>query len=91
VVAPLLRDTLFAGVDLRALSNRNTVQGGRAGGYLVTSLTLTSPNLVRGLELSAGVYNLFDVPYGDPGGEEHVQNVIPREGRVFRLKVTYAF
>jgi iron complex outermembrane receptor protein len=91
VVAPLWRDKLFAGADLRALSNRNTVSGGRAGGYLVTNLTLTSFNLVRGLELSAGVYNLFDVPYGDPGGEEHVQNVVPREGRVFRLKITYAF
>jgi iron complex outermembrane receptor protein len=36
-------------------------------------------------------YNLFDTHYGYPGAEDHVQDVLPQEGRSVRLKLTYSF
>jgi iron complex outermembrane receptor protein len=54
-------------------------------------LTLLFPKLLPGLEFSTSLYNLFDVPYGDPGSEEQVQDVIAQDGREFRVQLTYEF
>jgi outer membrane receptor for ferrienterochelin and colicin len=62
-----------------------------ADNFWITNLTMTYENLVKGLELSASVYNLFDVDYGHPGGGEHVQDIIEQDGRSFRVKLTYRF
>jgi len=47
--------------------------------------------LLKNLDLSASVYNLFDKKYGDPGGAEHLQDIIDQDGRTFRVKLTYRF
>jgi iron complex outermembrane receptor protein len=91
VVAPLYRDKLFAGGELWYLSDRITLARERAGDAVVTNLTLSARNLFKGLELSATLYNLFDVDYGDPGSTEHRQDIIDQDGRTFRVKLTYAF
>ena len=43
------------------------------------------------LEISAGLYNLFDVEYAYPAFAEHAQEVIEQDGRMFRIKLTYRF
>lgn len=65
--------------------------GSSAGDYFITNVTLYSRNIFKTLEVSGGVFNLFDMEYEDPGGEEHAQDVIEQDGRVFRIKITYAF
>jgi iron complex outermembrane receptor protein len=35
--------------------------------------------------LSGSIRNLFDRAYADPGSAEHRQNVIPQDGRSFRI------
>jgi len=47
--------------------------------------------VVKGLEVSASVYNLFDRKYGEPGSGEHPQDVIEQDGRSVRLQLTYGF
>lgn len=91
LTVPLADGRLFAGIEEQYTSSRKTAQGGRAPGYWLTNLTLLAPRLAADLDLSASVYNLFDADYGDPAGEEHVQNVIPQDGRSFRAKLTYRF
>lgn len=71
---PLLGDKVFLGVEERFTSRRKSVIGNYAKEYFVTNLTLFSRDLLKNLELSASVYNLFDYRFGDPGGEEHVQD-----------------
>lgn len=88
---PLYQDKLFSGLEMQYTSARKTRAGGEAKGFLVTNLTLFSQHVLKGLEVSASIYNLFDVHYGDPGSEEHRQEVIPQDGRAFRLKLTYGF
>jgi iron complex outermembrane receptor protein len=91
VVVPVWSDKLFTGVELQYIADRKTPKGGAADSATVVNLTLLARNLARGLEISGSVYNLFDKAYGVPGGEEHVQNVIPQDGRTFRIKVTASF
>jgi iron complex outermembrane receptor protein len=60
-------------------------------GFLIANLTLFSHDVVKGLNVSASVYNLFDARYGYPGAEDHLQDVIQQDGRSFRLKLTFRF
>ncbi len=96
LVLPLVRERLFAGIEEQYTSSRKTVSGGETGGFAVTNLTLFSPGLAEGLDLSASVYNLFDKKYSDPGSEEHFSadyplDAIEQDGLGFRVKMTYAF
>ena len=102
---PVVRDKLFASLELQYTSNRRslhntsdtisgqplTVQGEEAGGFAVVNVTLFSRNLIKNLEVSASVYNLLDTQYGDPASSFHTQDVIAQDGRSFRVKLTYHF
>ena len=55
------------------------------------NLTLFTKNLVKGLEISGTVYNLLDRHYADPSTPFLPEDVIPQDGRTFRLKLTYRF
>jgi len=92
LIAPIWSNTFFAGVETQYMSGRKTTSGGNVGDYVITNLTLFSKNtLVKGLDLSASVYNVFDEKYLDPGSEEHTQNGIEQEGLTFRFKAGFNF
>ncbi len=91
LIAPFIKGTLFTGIEEQYMSKRKTLKGNNAEGFFVTNLTLFSRNLLKGLEISGSIYNVFDKKYGDPGSEEHLQDIIQQDGRSFRLKITYAF
>jgi iron complex outermembrane receptor protein len=91
LLAPVFQDKLFAGLEMQYMSDRKTLANRHTPGFLLTNITLFNQHLIKGLEISASVYNLFDTRYGDPGAEEHRQDVIPQDGRSFRLKITYEF
>jgi iron complex outermembrane receptor protein len=91
LIVPLYADKVFAGAEVQYMSKRKTLKGQDTGEVVITNITLFSQRILKGLELSASVYNFFDKKYGDPGGEEHLQDVIRQDGRNFRVKLTYAF
>jgi iron complex outermembrane receptor protein len=88
---PLWRDKIFLGIEEQYTSKRKTPKGNFARAYAVTNVTLFGRRLLKNLEASASVYNLFDDDYGDPGSVEHAQALIPQDGRTFRVKLTYRF
>jgi outer membrane receptor for ferrienterochelin and colicin len=88
---PLLKGKVFASMNADYVSRRRTLAGNYAGAYLIPSFTLFSRDAVRGWDFSASVYNAFDSVYGDPGGGEHLQNIIYQDGRNFRVKLAYRF
>ena len=88
---PLVRDRLFAGLEWQYTSGRMTAVGTEAAGFGVVNATLFSQKLARGLEISASVYNLLDRQYSDPATPLHQQDTLQRDGRSFRVKVTYRF
>lgn len=97
---PLWTDKIFAGLEYQYTSQRDsfhntteprTVQGERVRGYGVVNFTLFSHDIVKNLECSASIYNLLDETYSDPATRFHAQDMLQREGRTFRVKVTYRF
>jgi iron complex outermembrane receptor protein len=104
ITIPLLKEKIFMGIEEQFTDRRKTlVAGNFAKSYFVTNLTLFSRELLKNLELSASLYNLFDYRYGDPGGAEHIQDpsrfvdpshpldIIQQDGRTFRVRLTYKF
>ncbi|MEY2409178.1 MAG: iron complex outerrane recepter protein [Verrucomicrobiota bacterium] len=90
-IAPLYKEKIFAGLEVQASSSRRTVRGGEAGAFAVCNLTLFSHEIVKGLDLSASVYNLFDARFSDPVSLDFAQDKIRQDGRNFRVKLTYRF
>ncbi len=88
---PLYRNTLFISPELQYLGATRTIAGNRADDFLVANVTLFSQHIIKDLEVSASVYNLFDTTYGYPGAEDHLQDVIEQDGRSVRVKATYRF
>lgn len=94
---PLFGQALRAGIELQAASAVRTVTEGRLPGYWVTNFTLSTFKPIRGLELSASIYNLFDREIRGPASIEHLDGLgrqlqgIPQDERVWRLKATYSF
>jgi iron complex outermembrane receptor protein len=101
VSVPLWKEKIFASAELQAVSRRTSshlgteVPGSDAGAYGVVNLTLFSQNLVKGLDISASVYNLLDRKFSDPAsqvhGRLHEQDTLEQDGRTFRVKLTYRF
>lgn len=91
LIAPLLEEKLFAGIELQYTDKVKTLAGRHAHDFFVTNLTLFSKNLAKGLETSVSIYNLFDEKYGHPGSGEHTQDIINQDGRSFMFKLTYRF
>ena len=91
LILPILKERIFVGVEEQFMSHRKTLVHNEADEYFITNLTLLSKKLIKGLEISASVYNLFDKKYGDPGSGEHVQDTIQQDGIHYRLKLTYSF
>jgi iron complex outermembrane receptor protein len=91
LAVPLWRQKIFASAEIQAMSSRTTVEGGTVGGYWVANITLFSHDIVKNLEMSASIYNLFDRHYSDPVSPEFTQPSIVQNGRTFRVKLTYKF
>ncbi|MDB6065276.1 MAG: outer rane receptor for ferrienterochelin and colicin [Pedosphaera sp.] len=101
---PVWREKVFADLEFQYTSDRQsllstnngigqplTIQGGTAGGFAVVNFTIFTRELVKNLEVSASIYNILDAQYGDPASRFHVQDIIPQDGRSFRVKATYRF
>ncbi len=99
LIAPLWQDKVFVGFETQFMSSRKTppkpvngnTTGGRVGDNVISNLTVYTQNWVKGLELSAGAYNLFDERYFDPASADHVQNAIQQDGLTFRVKGSMDF
>jgi outer membrane receptor for ferrienterochelin and colicins len=97
LIYPLIKNRFYAGIENIYNSGRKTLIGSRTDDFLITNLTLTYDNAVKGLDLQLGLYNLFDVKYGYPGFNEHIQDtdhmmpVINQDGRTVGVKATYRF
>jgi outer membrane receptor protein involved in Fe transport len=58
---------------------------------VTANFTLFSRELIKNLEASASLYNLFDRRYRDPVAGDFRQAAIEQDGRTFRVKLTYRF
>lgn len=96
MLIPVVKDKIFTGIEEQYTSRRRTLAGDVTGAFFITNLTLTGQNILKGLDLSASVYNLFNNKYHDPGleapSEEYaVVDKVQQDGATFRVKLTYRF
>jgi outer membrane receptor for ferrienterochelin and colicins len=91
LIVPVLKDKLFSGLELQYTSSRKTLTGPGTGGFVIANFTLFSRDIMKGVDVSASVYNLFDKKYADPAAPEHIQSSIGQDGINYRLKMTWRF
>jgi iron complex outermembrane receptor protein len=97
LTAPLPLHKSFATLEGIYSSSRLNVNQEKVKGAAIFNLTLLNRDLMKGLDLSASVYNLFDTRYSVPSGPEHFNNLgetlreIEQDGIAFRIKATYRF
>lgn len=81
-----------AGLELQYTGERRTFAGEKTDGYTLANLTLSRSDLLKGVDASLGVYNLFDENYADPADRgAFVQDVLRQDGRTWRLKLDCRF
>ena len=90
-VAPIYKDKLFAAVLCRYMSERLTRDGSTVDDALVVDINILAHSIYKGLNISFGVFNLFDQDYSDPVSGDHLQESILQNGRSFWLKAGYLF
>ena len=86
-----LGSRVSGGVSLQYLSPRLTLRGGRTRSTTLVDLSLTAPGIWRRLDLTLGLRNILDAKWADPGSEEHVQGLIPQDGRTISLRAVWSF
>lgn len=88
---PVYQDKIFGNLEFQYVTERTTWAGTEAAGFGVVNATLLAVNLLKGLEASVSLYNLLDERYSDPATPGHLQDTLERQGRDFRVKLTYRF
>jgi iron complex outermembrane receptor protein len=83
LVLPILREKLLSGIEVQYMSKRKTIADKYADAFFVTNLTVFSQKLIRGLEISGSIYNLFDKKFANPGSMEHRQDTIEQMAGLF--------
>ncbi|MDP2196623.1 MAG: TonB-dependent receptor [Rhodocyclaceae bacterium] len=79
------------GAEVQYASKRLTRDGTELDAYWLANLHLSTDTWAKGLELSLGLYNLFDRRYAHPGSDINYQNSILQDGRSARLKAIFRF
>jgi outer membrane receptor for ferrienterochelin and colicins len=88
---PLPYFGLRLGYELQYDSQRLSLDGTELGDYAVSNLLLSTDKLAKGLDVSLGLYNLFDQRYAHPASEINRQNAFEQDGRSLRVKLVYRF
>ena len=88
---PLASTGVRFGYELQYVGERQSIDGTDLASYWLSNLHLSTDALAKGLEVSLGLYNLFDTRYENPGSDINWQNAIEQDGRSARLKATYSF
>jgi outer membrane receptor for ferrienterochelin and colicins len=86
-----LHAQVLASLELQYNGTSRTIRAAQSDDFMLANLTLLSQKLLGGLEVSFGVYNLFDERYGYPGSADNIQDVIEQNGRSVQGKLTYRF
>jgi len=97
LTVPLPLKRSFATLETLYGSSRLNAAGEKIAGAAIVNLTMLSRELLKGLDLSASVYNLFDARYAVPAGSDQTNSLsetlrsIRQDGITFRIKATYRF
>ena len=76
-------------IEAIGIGPRNTLLNTRLPGHVLTHVTYSTR--IADVDVSVGVYNLFNRRHADPASFEIRDDSIRQDGRTYRVKLTYAF
>jgi iron complex outermembrane receptor protein len=82
---------LRVGLEERYDSSRLTLDGTTLGGYALSNIYLSKEAILKGLDVSLAVNNLFDKRYAQPASANNWQNSFEQDGLSARISAAYAF
>jgi iron complex outermembrane receptor protein len=82
---------LRLGYELQYNSARRAWDGSQVAGYALSNLHLRADRVIKGLDLSLGIYNLFDRRYQHPAADTNWQTALGQDGRAGRVRMEYRF
>jgi outer membrane receptor protein involved in Fe transport len=90
---PLASTGVRFGYELQYSGDRQSLADTGVDGYWLSNLHIGTDKLAKGLEVSLGLYNLFDTRYEHPAayGLFNWQNALRQDGRSARLHASYRF
>jgi outer membrane receptor for ferrienterochelin and colicins len=88
---PLIGPKFGGGFETQYVSGRRKPEGGSVPSYWLANLTLLAKDVVKNLDLSGSVYNLFDQTVKYPTSNEFRQRELIGDGISFRIKAYYRF
>jgi iron complex outermembrane receptor protein len=91
VIAPVVKEMLFAAAELQYMSERTTLYDTETDAFVVMNFNVSAQLFENKVKASVGVFNLLDEEYFDPGSEEHYQDSILQNGRMFRASLTLTY
>ena len=92
ISVPIIEDRLTAGIEAQYRGSVLSTVGNSVSDYWFANLNLTAKNVgFDGLDLSAGVFNIFDERYEFPGSDPDASETIRQDGRTFFIKANYRF
>ena len=88
--APLRGDRLSLSGAFQYLSERATLAGNSVGSVYLVNLAIASRSwMPGGLEIQAGIRNLFNRRYWDPVGPAEPMDVVQLDGRSFFVRLSW--
>jgi len=91
VIVPIVEDKLFAGFEAQYSSRRKTLAEEKTNSYLLSNLTFTWVDAMKNIDISFGIYNLFNTRYYHPAWGDNELDSIEQNGRSFLFNLTYRF
>lgn len=89
---PLIEDHLSAGLEVQYRGGVLSTAGNPVDDYWFANLNLLAKDVgFKGLDISAGVFNIFDERYDYPGTDADASETIRQDGRTFFIQATYRF
>jgi outer membrane receptor protein involved in Fe transport len=87
-MAPLSRYSLL-GLEVLYTGSQPNFRDQHISSSFLTNLTMSTPSLHNGWELSGGFYNLFDRRWSTPTGPEIAAPATVQDGHSFRFRISY--
>lgn len=88
----LLSNALRAGLEVQAVSTRNSGINSQLSGYTISNLTVSTDHLLPNLDISLTARNLFDKRYRNIAPDYSAPiTSIEQDGRNFWLQLAYGF
>ena len=88
---PVWSKRFYLSPEIQYIGERKTLSRDEVDASAVANFTIASGAAFHPFDVSVSAYNVFDEDVYVPGGEEHLHDQIPQDGRTFRFRFSYHF